>query len=487
MNIRAVSGILGFAVAAFASQRAFAQTELQPWLSDARLGGGIGIRIGDFELHPGVAGELGYDTNFFQSAGIETPPGSLAVIPEGSRPVLPGGTQFGATGVLNEPTVGTLRFRVTPSLTLETLGRERRGEDDTEAAPPKVQLKATLAASYNELVALDSNYSDAVADRRFISGDVGIAADVLPERPWGVGLTGSYNRSVQPVNDPTAPPGFQRSTFRAGGALKWRPGSGMLEWSLGYDLTYIVFEDATFNNFSSIGHNAALRGRWLFFPRTALLYSGDYGVVDYPDGGTIKPPGNPLSSKIGINGLITNHFAAMLMVGWKTMFFEQRDEFDGFIANAELTWYPLARPDLAPGAAGVGLSNVSLGYRRDARPSYLGNYVQIDGGYLKGSYFFANALMLSLEGSLDHLRRPPSYFSDASQQAGAFAENRVTVTGFAEYRVSDTLGVNTTLRYSSAITDQLVALDNDPTDAQLPYDDQSFSRFEAWLGVRWFL
>lgn len=487
MKMRPVSAVLGFAMLVFAAADAVAQTELQPWLGDKRLGGGIGIRMGDFELHPAVAGELGYDSNYFQSAGKITPVGSAVLVPIESRPSLPDGTKFGEAGAFYEPLVGTFRFRVTPSLTLETLGPERRAEDDADAAPPKVNLRATAALSYNELVAVDSQYSSDVSDRRFISGDLGVAVDVLPERPWGVGFTGQYNRSVQPVNDPEAPPGFQRSTFRAGGALKWRPGGGMLEWSLGYDLTYILFEDDEFSTFSSVGHNVGVRGRWLFFPRTALLYAGDYGVVQYPEGGVIKPTGAPLSSKLGINGLITNHYGALVLVGWKTFFFADRDEFDSFIANAELTWYPLPRPDLAPQAAGIGLSQVSVGYRRDARPSYLGNFVQIDGAYLKGSYLFANAILVSLEGSFDHLSRPPSYFSNLIRQSDAFTENRATVTLFGEYRTSETFGINTTLRYSGAFTDHYVPVDNNPALPVLPYDDLAFSRFEAWLGVRWFL
>jgi hypothetical protein len=38
-----------------------------------------------------------------------------------------------------------------------------------------------------------------------------------------------------------------------------------------------------------VAHSAVLKGRWLFLPRTALLYSGDYGVLTYPDGVHIKP------------------------------------------------------------------------------------------------------------------------------------------------------------------------------------------------------
>jgi hypothetical protein len=485
--MRVLTATTSFALTAVMTTSALAQNQAQPWLGDRRFGGGIGIRTGNFELHPSVAGELGYDTNFFQSSGEVTPDGVVVLIPSRFRPVFPDGTTFGANGVFNEPKVGAFRFRLTPSLTLRTLGAQRTEGDEGDSVPPKVNLEASVSASYNELVATDAQYADAVSDNRFISGDLGVAVDILPYRPWGLGLFGQYNRAVQPVNDPAAPPGFQRSTFRVGGAVKWRPAGGLLDWSLGYDLTYILFEDEIFSNFSSVGNNITLRGRWLFLPRTALLYAGDYGFLDYPEGGRVKPPGSPLSSQIGINGLVTNHLGALVMAGWKTLFFAEDAEFDSFIGNAELTWYPLPRPDLAPEAAGVGLSSVSIGYRRDARPAYLGNYVQLDGGYVEASYFFGGRILVSVDGSFDHLRRPESFFSNLIRQTAAFSENRMTLTGFAEYRTSDTFGVNTTLRYSGAITDQRIPVDNDPSNPLLPYDDFNFNRIEAWLGVRWFL
>lgn len=487
MKMRVSAATICFAITAVYAAGVRAQTERQPWLGDRRFGGGIGIRTGDLELHPGIAGEVGYDTNFFQSANKVTPDNELVLIPVQFRPVAPDGTVYGDTGTFSEPRVGTFRFRVTPSLTLNTLGAQRTESNAQEAVPPKFNLQATLSASYNELIATDSQYADDVAENRFISGDVSVAVDILPQRPWGLGLNAQYNRSVQPVNDPAAPPGFQRSTFRGGAAVKWRPGGGLLEWSLGYDLTYILFEDDIFSNFSSLGHTVALRGRWLFLPRTALLYAGEYGFLVYPDGEDIKPPGSPLSSQVGVNGLITNHLGAMVMAGWKTLFFERNEEFDSVIGNAELTWYPLPRPDLAPEAAGVGLSAISIGYRRDARPAYLGNYVQIDSGYAKASYFFGGSLLVSVDAALEHLRRPRSFFSDGTRQSGAFAENRVTATGFAEYRTSDTFGINTTLRYTGSITDQRIPVDNEVGNPRLPYDDFSFNRIEAWIGVRWFL
>lgn len=486
MKKRAFFASIGLAVCAVAPS-VFAQSERQPWLSDRRFGGGIGIRAGHFELHPAVAGEVGFDSNFFQSAGKVTAPGEAVLIPAEFQPVTRGGATFGTTGTFNEPRVGTFRFRLTPSLTLSTLGAQRHEGDSAGAARPKVNLRATASASYNELVATDSRYASDVAGNRYLSGDLGVSARIFPDRPWGFDAHGQYNRSVQPVNDPAAPPRFERSTFRAGGAVIWRPGGGLLEWSLGYDLTVMLFEDAAFSNLSSVSNKATLRGRWLFLPRTALLYAGELGSLYYPNGGDIKPPGAPLSSLVGINGLVTRHFGVMAMLGWKTLFFDRDDEFDSAVGNLELTWYPLPRPDLAPDAAGVGLSSISLGYRRDARASYIGNYVQNDSGHARASYFFGGVVLFTLEAGVEHLRRPDSYFSNGARQSAAFSENRVNAMAFAEYRTSDTFGINTTVRYTGALTDQQIPVQNDPNNPRLPYDDFGFGRVEAWLGVRWFL
>src|SRR5690348_517515 len=120
MTMRVPSAIFVCSAVAFSAPRAGAQS--QPWLEDRRVGGGIGVRTGNFELHPAIAGEMGYDSNFYQSAGRVTAPGSIA-----------GG------GFFNEPDVGIVRFRVTPSLTLKTLGPQRNdSEEGGGTTPPKV-------------------------------------------------------------------------------------------------------------------------------------------------------------------------------------------------------------------------------------------------------------------------------------------------------------------------------------------------------------
>src|SRR5580658_7989017 len=77
------------------------------WLKDRRYNEGSGIRAGDLELHPGIAGEVGYDSNFFQRT-----------------------TQLNAVnGPPEAPVVPAAVIRITPSLYLSTISMQRRESD----------------------------------------------------------------------------------------------------------------------------------------------------------------------------------------------------------------------------------------------------------------------------------------------------------------------------------------------------------------------
>src|ERR1700742_1737624 len=66
----------------------------QPWLADRQYGEGAGVRVGNLEFHPGISGEVGYDSNYYLRAPSEDP-------------------------------IAVYRFRVTPSASLATLGPQR--------------------------------------------------------------------------------------------------------------------------------------------------------------------------------------------------------------------------------------------------------------------------------------------------------------------------------------------------------------------------
>src|SRR5258706_13050003 len=49
------------------------EASAQGWLADRRYTEGAGIRTGDLELHPGIGGEVGYDSNWFLRSHKEGP------------------------------------------------------------------------------------------------------------------------------------------------------------------------------------------------------------------------------------------------------------------------------------------------------------------------------------------------------------------------------------------------------------------------------
>jgi hypothetical protein len=430
----------------------------QPWLEDRRVGEGVGIRTGDLEWHPGVAGQLGYDTNYFQGSGEAA-----------------------------EPEIDVLRFRVTPSLTLKTLGSQRN-PGGGQAAPPVLNFAADASLSYDKLIALGSGENELEGTDSFLSGGLGFALDILPERPWGADLNGNVTRLVQPSNDPTIPPAFNRDILRGGAGIKWRPGGGVFSWRLGFQTTYTLFEDSDYSDLNNFNHAILASGRWKFLPRTAFLYEGQVSFIDYGDANSGQVQATPISSKIGLAGLVTNHFALLGMVGWLATFYDvnggQVNDYDGPIGQAQVTWYPVPDPKLEPGSAVVGLSSIALGYVRSAENSYLGNYVQTDRVYADLDYFIAGRVVLSLQGGFSHLTRPQSFFPNSTTERNpAFGENRADATAFTEYRVSDSVGINLTLIYSGAFDNRRVLLTEDGAQS----DNMRFDRYEAWLGARWFL
>src|SRR5206468_2561080 len=109
----------------------------QPWLADRKYGEGIGVRVGNLELHPGISGEVGYDSNYFLRSSEEDP-------------------------------LSAYRIRVTPSITLSTLGMQRTQGHDGQAPQPSVTFRGGAYLAYNELIATDSKHQSEFADQRHL-------------------------------------------------------------------------------------------------------------------------------------------------------------------------------------------------------------------------------------------------------------------------------------------------------------------------------
>jgi hypothetical protein len=199
-----------------------------------------------------------------------------------------------------------------------------------------------------------------------------------------------------------------------------------------------------------------------------------------------------------MTGLITSHFGFLGMIGWGASFYESTagtpiQDFDSVIAQAELKWHLQPQQKLPSDAARVGLSAIAAGYIRDFRDSYLSDYYVRDRGYARFDYFFAGVMLLSVEGGFSRYTYPPPYFPSGNPRVppgGGYAENRVDAKLFAEYRLSNTFGINTTLRYDANLTDEEVEVVENPPPPPAPQpgnDELAFARYQIFLGARWFM
>lgn len=478
LKIAALLGALAWSSTAAAQTRD--AVNWQPWIADRALGEGPGIRTGDFEWHPGVAAEFGYDSNFFQRADSQVERDSIG------------------------PIVDPLRLRITPSLTLRTLDRRAELAPGERGAPPKLRFQLAADAAYNEFFAIDPEFEDVLNRQRRLSGGVGADLVLLPERPWSVDTHALYRRTVEPSNLGSLVGDFDRHTLNAGGGLTWRPGGGLFEWRfIGYDLRATFFEDAGFDSFNNLDHRFETQGRWRFLPRSALVYDAHYQLIRYTGDAITEAPAGPrvrltdqnggdiVRARVGYNGLLTNRFGFTALGGWAASFYENRvapsRNFDNFIAHAELKWFLTAQPRLQPGFAPIGLSTVAIGYDRNFLNGYLGNFFQRDRGYAAMNYFIGGRVLTSLSGGISHISYPDFSLAPIPGEPRfvrpGFSENRIDATVFAEYRPMATVGFNTTFRYDRNFSQVVPFSPTDPTVG----DDLSFQRWSIFIGARYFL
>lgn len=427
--------------------------EAQQWLADRRLAEGMGIRVGNLELHPAIAAEFGYDSNYFQLADTAA-----------------------------EPVVSAYRLRVTPSLSLATLGPQRRGANP--GVPPALLFRAGVYAAYNELWAADSDHSEAVKDQRHVDVGANVRVDINPQRPIGADIYVDYERVGEPSNQDAFGTGeatqgsFDRDSVRGGLGATWRPGGGSFEWRLGYEALYNYFEDEDFQFDNNLQHTVVMRGRWRFFPRTALLYDGSYRFIRYTsDSANVPRDGDIVRARVGLNGLVTPRISLLGLVGWTSSFYDgQGDDADTIVAQAEAKYFVIA-PNSTE-TASTGLSTIALGFTREISNSYLSSFYTRSRGYLNASYFLGGVFVASAELGYGLISFPNG------EEYLSLDQQRLDARLFAEYRISNSIGINSTLLFAQNMSDDLRPVAPAPG---LPLDDLDYTRWQAYIGLRWFM
>ncbi|HEX7663481.1 MAG TPA: hypothetical protein VF407_03180 [Polyangiaceae bacterium] len=447
----------------------------QAWLADRRYQEGEGIRPGDgdIEIHPGVGAEVGYDSNWFQRSNKDGP-GIVNAAP--AAPIE-------SSGVL----------KITPSVSIRSLGSQRKQSDSANAAPPTVAFSATASGTYEEFIFAPSD----LRDQRNMSVNAAARLDILPQHPVGFSVYGNYSRAINP-NRGNPDVSFNSDTIGGGAELVLVPGGGTLDWRFGYGLTGTIFESSEGTPYNNLTHNFYTKGRWGFRPRTSLLYDANFQVHDYGDASNAVNAlhnATPLRTHIGIDGLVSPRFSVLALVGYGSTFTLNGaspaiKQYDSVIGQAELKFFLTANPSTEQASnVSLTLASISLGYNRDFQTSYLGDYYGIDRGYAKVQYMFAGRVLASLEGGVGAIEYPDIYYNTGTGDAlahTAFTDVRADGTLFGEYRFSNTFGLNGTLRYTANFSDTQL---QQPTVNGVPGGvyDMNWRRFEAYLGVRWFL
>ncbi|AUX35324.1 MULTISPECIES: hypothetical protein [Sorangium] len=439
----------------------------QPWLKDRRYTEGIGIRAGDLELHPGIAAEFGYDSNFFRR------------------------DEEDVASVDDIGPVGSMRLRITPSFSLSTLSRQRQ-EVTPDAPPPDVEFRAGIAATYDDFfpVSGPERGQERLGQQRNIGGSLDANLTILPQRPWSAVLDASLGRTIAPSDIGISNQSFRRVHAGAGAELVWTPGGGLLDWRLGYRFAGTFFELDEYDSLTNMQHIVRTRGRWRFLPRTALIYDASLGFVDYPNPGA-QLSSHPLRAQLGINGLVTSSFGLLAMAGWGASFYTPNNDndvvhdFDSVIGQLELKWFLTPNPSADPAAATLALSSLSAGFTRDFHDSFLASYFERDRGYLKLTYFFGGRFLLILDGGVAAHVFPGIPADDGRLVAAEepWTDVRIDASLFGEYRFADSLGINTTLRYGNNISSTALRI----LDESNVQNHLGWQQFEAYLGVRWFM
>jgi len=440
--------LLGFLVVltCLAPASALAQNA---WLADRGRTEGPGFRVGDFELHPGIGAEVGWDSNLFytQDAGDVVD-----------------------TGIL----------RVTPHFLFSTIGQRRRQEgearDDTGGSPPTVAFRGGISAAYYEFFARP--------DRRNLDINGSLRLQVLPDRPFSFTIWDEFVRGIRPFTEDFAMGASQaRIGNQAGLDLAFQTDGGVVQIRAGYQFGLDFFEDSRFQYGNSFTHTVTLQESFRFLPQTALIHDTSVYIQDY-FGNILTAPtlitdNVRLRTRIGMNGAITESINLQAMVGYAAGFYNARitggmpydQDYDSIVAQVQLGWTIMEGMRLA------------LGYDRDFFSSFIGNYYSRDRGYLNFQMLLGGAFLLALDFDVGYLDFATIRGTDGlpviDSTGGVRADIRIGGGLFAEYRFTEWLGVNATFRYTGQLT---------------PYqysnvgfvDPAQFNKIEVFGGVRVF-
>ena len=253
-----------------------------------------GVRAGEFEFKPllSIAGE--YDSNFWRESEQDF-----------TKPVNP---------------VYVLRLR--------------GGLEAQNRTPNKVAFSGRTNLGVRSATGDESeaaSYGTALSD---LSGETSV--EFLPNSPLSFAIEGTGNYTDRPASENIKEGGYEFLRASVGPVVRFAPGAKPESRALMLELGYAFGLTRALNDSEALGltrankdeHTFGAELSWKFFPKTALVLSGDYRLVDYQQTIDVTADGTetvgdnrdmrPLTVEGGLRGLITPRLSVDLRGGYLT-------------------------------------------------------------------------------------------------------------------------------------------------------------------------
>lgn len=289
---------------------------------------------------------------------------------------------------------------------------------------------------------LNVNGATGGEDNALFGGDVGVEAQVGTDRsPAALTIRNLLLRTPTILDEQgtnaTDERAFRAWTNQGSVVGTFRPGGGALEFDVGYSNTLLIYDllDPTQR------HGAVLEARYLFLPRTALIFHADYSLFE-PERRTESSletnPTNrsaPLILWAGASGQVTPRITATIAAGYAHSFTFEGDFFSSLAESSQETVVAKARV----GYAATDTVKVSIGYERSLRPVVEFDSLVSDLLDARFSAQFTNRLVFQVFGSYDFR----SFGLDDAKAQVAMVDTGVTyyffdfLTGGLKYRLTN--------------------------------------------------
>jgi hypothetical protein len=445
----------------------------QEFLRDTRVANGAGIEAGGFEIHPGLAAEVGWDSNYLGRSDKT-------------------GANIENGAPLNGP-IDTGMLRVTPSLSLSMAPHSSTGAGGPFA------LALGASGTYREF------FNPLLSNQRNMSVNANAGLVILPGHEWSGSISGNFSRTIQPTILGNPDLSYNNDLLVGVADLAAQPNLGTLDWHFGYIIAATIFEQSAGNPYNNLLNTGYTRGKWNFRPRTALIYDGQISYRDFSDttgAAFALHQSTPVRARVGLQGLVTPAFSILGMIGYGATLENANfagdttvQQYDSIIGALELKFFPGGSPPPSRGEGPVVkpsllVSTIAVGYNRDFMASYMGDFYGLDRGYLKAEYFFGGTFLVTLTGGVGALEHPSLYYGSATGaapsgilMANSYTDVAADATLYVQYNVLQSLAINATGMYSETLSNtQLPVAPNSPQ-----VYDLNIRHISAFLGVRWFL